>query len=323
MNAKARILVTGASGFVGAAVCEALLARGVEVVAAVRRADGAPAGTQAVVVGELDANTDFRAGLEGVNAVVHLAAHTHRGEADGERAAYQRVNVDATAALAAQAADAGVARFVFASSIKVNGERSVRETTGEWHRHAGDALPRPEGPYGESKLAAERLLGAHAARGAFELLVLRPPLVYGPGNKANLALLMRGILLGLPWPLGAIDNLRSLVYRDNLAHALVLAALKTGPCTGTYTIADCEFSTADLVRALALAMGRRAWVLPCPDALFRFACLAVRRPGIYQRLAGSLVVDSSAVRTALGWAPVVATEEALARTAAWYLGTRR
>jgi len=107
-------------------------------------------------------------------------------------------------------------------------------------------------------------------------------------------------LLGLPWPLGGVDNLRSLVYRDNLAHALVLGALRAGPCSGTYTIADCEFSTAGLVRALAQALGKRAYVLPCPDALFPLACVALRRPGIYQRLAGSLVVDSSAVRTALG-----------------------
>lgn len=323
MSTAPRILVTGANGFVGAAVCAALAARGAEIVAAVRRPAAAPAGTRAVAIGELDGGTDWRAALAGVRTVVHLAAHTHRGEAEGERAAYQHVNVDATSALAMQARAAGVARFVFASSIKVNGESSSRDADGGWHRLAGTDPPRPEGPYGESKLAAERLLGDYAARGDFELVVLRPPLVYGPGNKANLALLMRAIALGLPLPLAAIDNRRSLVYRDNLAAAFALAALAPASCAGTFTIADCEFSTPGLVRALARAMGRKARLLPCPDAALRFFLGMLGGAGLHRRLAGSLVVDSSAVRAALGWTPPVSTESALARTAAWYLASRR
>jgi nucleoside-diphosphate-sugar epimerase len=311
-----RVLVTGGSGFVGTVVCERLARRGAHVVAAVRTASAAPSSAMSVhAVGDLSAATEWTDALKGVDAVVHLAARTHQVDpgTDADLAAYRRVNVDATGRLARDAAAAGVKRFVFASSIKVNGERTSRAQP----PLTGADTPRPEGAYGKTKWEAEQLLAAVARSTGFRLLILRPPLVYGPGNKANFYALLRAIDRGLPLPLAAIQNVRSLVYVENLADALCAAATHT-EAEGTYTVADCALSTPDLVRALARALGRPARLVHCPPALLRWSARVVGRAAMVRRLTDSLVVDATAVSAALGWSPLVPLADGMARTAAWY-----
>lgn len=316
-----RVLVTGANGFLGRVVCSVLAARGIDTVAAVRGDLGASAIAATVVkVGDLHELTDWRAALETVTAVIHLAARTHQRERGGnaELADYHRINVAVTRRLAEQAIAAGVKRFVFASSIKVNGERTTRHADGQWQRFSAADTPQPEGPYGQTKWAAERMLTATTRDTEMTLVTLRPPLVYGPGQRANLLLLSAAVARGIPLPLGSIENRRSLIYVENLADALVTAAVRTGLGPATYTLADCELSTPALVRALAAALGREPRLLPCPVAVLRAAGLLLGRRDMIERLTGSLLVETQAIQTELGWRPRISVPEALAETAAWY-----
>ena len=288
-----RVLVTGANGFVGRALCPALRQAAWSVVAATRRETG-----------EIGPATDWRPLLDGIDAVVHLAARVHvmRGGA-AEADTFERVNHRATARLAEQAAEAGVRRFVFMSTVKVHGDASGRPLT------AGDPAA-PADAYGRSKLAAEAALARHAGRMA--VVVLRPPLVYGAGAKGNFLSLLRAVDRGWPLPLAALDNRRSLIALGNLADA-VRAALEAPP--GVYLPSDGEdVSTPALVRRIAAALGRPARLFPAPAGLLRAVAAAAGRPGAYERLAGSLTVDGRLA----GWRPPVAMAEELERTAAWY-----
>lgn len=315
-----RVLVTGASGFVGRTVCPALTAAGHRVTAAVRTPPEAPvegAGTT-VAVGDIGPDTDWSAAFDGAEAVVHLAARVHRvGDTDTSALdAYRRTNVDGTRRLANAAAAAGIRRFVFLSSVKVHGDASP----------PGRALseedpPAPTDAYGISKWEAEQALADVAGGGTLVPLVLRPPLVYGPGVGANFGTLMRAVAKGWPLPLGAVRNRRSLIYVDNLADA-VRAALGHDGGPRTWLVSDGEdVSTPELVRRIARAFGRPARLMPVPVALLRLAGTLTGRGDAVARLTGSLAVDIARIRDDLGWTPPVSMLEGLAATTAWYRTT--
>jgi len=307
------ILVTGANGFVGRVLCERLAAAGCKVRKAVRTP--VPGLPDAVAVGDISAHTDWRAALEGASHVVHLAARTHvlRETVADPIAEYRRINVDGTERLARSAAERGVRRLLFLSSVKVNGE-----STGERAFTEGDA-PRPEDAYGVSKWEAEQALARIAAETGLEVVVLRPPLVYGPGAKGNLLRLMSLVARGVPLPLGAMDNRRSLLYAGNLADATIKALAAPQATGNTYLLSDGEdVSTPELVRLLAQALGVRPRLFPFPLAMLNLAASLAGRRAELARLTGSLRVDGSRIRHELGWRPPVTLAQGLEHTARWY-----
>ncbi len=309
------VLVTGANGFIGRTLCDVLAASGRRVRKAMRIP--VPRLPDAVAVGDIGADTDWRTALEGVSGVVHLAARTHvlRETATDPLAEYRKINVSGTERLARSAAAGGVRRLVFVSSVKVNGER-----TGE-RPYSEDDTPRPEDAYGVSKLEAEQALSRIAAETGLELVVLRPPLVYGPDVKGNFLRLMHLVARGAPLPFGAIDNRRSFIYTDNLADAIVKTLSAPRAAGRTYLVSDGEdVSTPDLVRGLALALGVKPRLLSLPLAALGFAATLAGKRGEFARLAGSLQVDSSRLRRELGWQPPFTLAQGLELTAKWYAG---
>jgi nucleoside-diphosphate-sugar epimerase len=300
----ARILVTGAAGFIGAALCPALAARGHHVVAGVRRAGAAVPGAEMLALGDIKLATEWDAALDGVEIVVHLAQRAHAGPDPRLLAAEPA----AVAALARAGAANGVARLVLLSSIKAMGEATA---PGRPFR-AGDA-PRPEDAYGRAKLASER---AAESEPGIDHVIIRAPLVYGPGVRANFRALIRLAASGMPLPFAVLDNRRSLIYRDNLVELIALAA--TGPPVPGHILLTRDgddLSTPALIRALAVGLGRKERLFPVPDALFA----ALRPlPGIgpkLSRLTLSLQVDDGPTRALFGWAPPVTVADALAVTA--------
>lgn len=304
-----KALVTGATGFVGTALCVRLAASGYEVVPAVRSKSGLP---HEVVVGNLDVSTDWRPALAGCDAVVHLAARVHvmNDTAQDPLALYRETNTEATLNLARQAAQAGVRRFVFISTIKVNGEgrdAPYRET---------DA-PAPQDTYAISKWEAEQGLRRIAQDTGLEVVVLRPPLVYGPGVKANFQHLLRTVARGWPLPLGAIRNRRSLLYLGNFVDAIRVCVEHPDAAGQTFLLDDGQaVSTPELVRAVARAMGRPARLLPVPVGVLGFMGTLLGKRAAVVRLTGSLHVDSSAIRSRLGWEPPYSMEAGLTATVA-------
>lgn len=309
-----RVLVTGGTGWVGRALIAALHGQGHDVAAAVRkpvRLDGA----RTVVLGPLGAPTAWPAELDDRQVLVHLAARVHvmNDTATDPLQAFREVNTLGTLQLARQAAAAGVRRFVFVSSVKVNGEATPpgRPFT------AGDA-PAPEDPYGISKAEAESGLRQIGAQTGMEVVIVRPPLVYGPGVKANFASLMRAVRRGLPLPLGAVtDNRRSLVALDNLVDLLLTCTHHPAAAGQTFLVSDGEdLSTTGLLQRLGQAMGRPARLLPVPAGLLKLGATLVGKPGVAQRLLGNLQVDIAHTRRTLGWAPPLSVDEGLRRAAA-------
>ena len=317
MTSVETVLVTGANGFVGRALCDALAASGRACRKSVRAPD--PGFPGAIAVGDIGPTTDWRAALEGVHCVVHLVSRAHvlRETAPDPLAEYRRINVQGSLQLAQQAARAGVRRLVFMSSIKVNGESSARPYTEE-------DPPRPEDAYGVSKREAEEALARVAAETGLDLVVLRPPLVYGPGVKGNFLRLLELVARGVPLPLASIDNRRSLVHVGNLADAVMRTVDAPQAAGRTYLVADGEdVSTPELARALAQALGVRPRLVPCPTALMRLGGALTGRRGEIERLTGSLQVDSSRIRRELGWRPPFTLRQGLAQTARWYLDSRQ
>ncbi len=303
------VLVTGATGFVGRALIGDLTAHGYAAIPVVRQTAGLP---HEVLIPDMNAQTDWSGGLAGCDAVVHLAARVHvmNDVSRDPLALYRATNTDATLNLARQAAQAGVQRFVFVSSIKVNGEgrdAPYRET---------DA-PAPEDAYAISKWEAEQGLRQIALETGLEVVILRPPLVYGPGVKANFRRLMRTLEKGWPLPLGAICNRRSLLYLGNFVDAITLCVVHPAAAGQTFLLDDGRpVSTPELIRALADAMGRPARLPGVPVAVLKLAGVLLGKGPAVTRLAGSLHLDSSAIRSRLGWTPPYSLEAGLAATVA-------
>lgn len=287
----------------------------------VRRPDAAaslPPGVEAVIVDELGPRARWTDALRGIDSVIHLAARVHmmRDPAPDPLAEYRHVNVDGTRALVQAAAEAGVRRVVLASSVKALGE-------------GGDAVytdastPMPADPYGISKAEAERIVLDEGTRAGIEGVVLRPPVVYGPGVRANVARLMALIDRGLPLPIGRVNNRRSLVFVGNLADAFVRALDHPRAPGHAFLVADGPpLSTPDLVRRLGRALGRPARIFPVPVSWLRFAGSVTGKCADVNRLVESLEVDDAGIRKQLGWVPPFTLDEGLAETARWYLDPR-
>lgn len=309
-------LLTGANGFVGGALHARLLEGGIGVTA-VSRTD-APG---CMRMGTIDVETDWSASLLGVDSVIHLAGRVHvmRELETDPLTVFRRANVETTLNLARQAAYGGVRRFVFVSSIKVNGEG-----TREGAPFTADDPPAPSDPYGVSKREAEDGLFEIGRNTGMEVVVVRPPLVYGPGVKANFQAMMRWLLRGVPLPLGAIRNRRTLVGLDNLVD-LIAICLEHPAAAGEVFLAgdDEDLSTTDLLRRLASALGVRARLLPVPASLLEAAASLLGKRAVAQRLCGNLQVDIGKARRLLGWTPPVPVDEGLRRTAADFLARRR
>ncbi len=311
------ILVTGASGFVGRALVKRLTAdrNSVGVVIAVRRSGVAvPNGVKSIQVGDLLPITDWGTSLQGISTVVHCAARVHvmNDMSSDPLSKFRRVNVEGTANLARQAASAGVRRFVFLSSIKVNGE-----FTQEGPPFTSDDAPAPEDPYGVSKHEAEQLLRQIATETGMEVVIIRPPLVYGPGVKANFESMMRWLARGVPLPLAAVtQNRRSLVALDNLVDLIMTCLCHPAAANQTFLVSDGEdLSTAELLERMGAAMGKPARLFYLPPALLKLGAQVVNKPGIYQRLCGSLQLDIAKTRQLLWWTPPVSVDEGLRRAA--------
>lgn len=317
-----RVLLTGATGFVGTGLTKRISGlTDLQLFAAVRQQMRSfPDGVTAVPVADLTSDTDWREALEGVEVVIHSAARVHvmNDEAADSLAEYRRVNLAGTLNLARQAVDAGVKRFVFISSIKVNGEG-----TPPGRAFKADDAPAPVDPYGVSKLEAERELQVLAHETGLEVVIIRPVLVYGPGVKANFLSMMSWLQRRLPLPLGAIHNKRSMVALDNLVDLIITCIDHPQAANQVFLVSDGEdLSTTELLRRTGQALGRPARLLPVPAFLLKWAARLLGKPGIAQRLCGSLQVDISKTRTLLGWTPPVTVDDALIKTARYFQDQR-
>jgi nucleoside-diphosphate-sugar epimerase len=301
------LLITGAEGFVGKAVVAELSARRQPYRAVSRTSRNSCFG-----VGNIDRDTDWSAALDGVDVIVHLAARAHvMGELSSQDDSSLRDGEAATLNLARQAAEAGVKRFVFISSIKVNGEATEPD-----HPFTAGDRPNPQGPYALSKFATEQALFAFSEKSGLEVTVIRPPLVYGPGVKANFATMLEWVDRGLPLPLGAVNNKRSFVFVSNLADLIVSAASHPAAAGEVFLVADCEdISTTELLRRMAKALGRTTWMMPVPTSLLTFAAGALGQRAVTSRLTDHLQVDIEKTRRLLGWRPRVSMSEGLWQTA--------
>jgi len=314
------ILVTGASGFVGRALVARLAEQQSLRVSLRRRISSDLPESVEVVQAELDPGQDWSASLAGVGTVVHCAARVHvmSEQSADPLAEFRRVNVDGTMRLARQSALAGVRRFIFVSSIKVNGEQTRLGSP-----FVAEQMPKPEDPYGISKMEAEEGLRALARETGMDVAIIRPPLVYGPGVKANFLAMMRWLKRGVPLPLGAVTgNRRSLVALDNLVDLIVTCIDHPAAANQTFLVSDGEsLSTTALLRRMGEALGRPARLISVPLPLLQMGAAALGKRDMAQRLCGSLEVDIGKTRELLGWTPPISVDEGLRRTAAHWLAT--
>jgi nucleoside-diphosphate-sugar epimerase len=312
------VLITGAGGFVGLALCAETVARGKAVRGISRSQSALPKGVKNIVIGDIGDSTDWGEVLNGCNAVIHLAAHVHvMGDINADSLAeFRRVNVQGTMNLAQQAARSGVHRFVFVSSIGVNG-------TATSHRpFTIEDQVQPHSPYAQSKYEAELGLQDLAAETGMEVVIIRPPLVYGPGAPGNFGSLMRWLKRGIPLPLGAIHNQRSLVALDNLVDLIVTCLTHPAAANQTFLVSDGEdVSTTELLRRMGEALGCPARLIPVPANWLKVAAAMVGKQDVAQSLCGSLQVDIEKTRRLLGWTPPLSLDEGL-RQAASFKTTR-
>lgn len=307
-----KIGVVGATGFVGRALCMRLVADGRDVVPIVRTASGL-LGER--VCGNIDSSTDWSAALDGIDLLVHAAARVHvmRERAPDAMAAFRAVNRDGTINLARQAVARGLRRFIFLSTIKVNGEATA---PGRPFR-ASDS-PDPTAPYAISKLEAEVVLREIAASSAMETVIIRPPLVYGKDARGNFQSMARWIRRGIPLPLGGVGgNARSLVAIDNLVDLIAVCLDHPQAAGETFLVSDGrDVSTAELLRGMAAAMGRPARLLPIPVSVLRKAAALFGRSAEADRLLGNLQVNIEPTQARLGWRPPIGLNEGLRRALA-------
>ena len=304
------VLVTGANGFVGSALLHAMRAHGIEARAAARRE---VAGWPSFRIEDIDGTTSWAGAFEGCESVVHLAARVHvmDDRSADPLAEFRKVNVEGTENLARQAASAGVRRFVYLSSIKVNGEE-----TQPGRPFTADDPVNPSDPYGKSKAEAEARLRTISAETGMDVAIIRPVLVYGPGVKANFESMMRWMAQGVPLPLGATRNARSLVAVGNLVDLIITCLTHPAAANQIFLVSDGEdLSTSELLRRTAKALGTTARLLPVPAWLVETGASVLGKRDIGRRLCGSLQVDIAKTRTQLGWSPPLSVDRALKETA--------
>jgi nucleoside-diphosphate-sugar epimerase len=311
------ILVTGATGFIGQFLCNLLVTKGFTVRGTLLASENSSAltkGVEAVPVGQLCATTPWLHALTGIDTIIHLAARVHVMDeySTSPLEEYRRVNSQGTAQLARQAAEAGVRRLVFISSIKVNGEETPVP-------YSPDSPPHPSDPYGISKWEAEQALRTIEAETGLEVVIIRPTLVYGPEVKGNFLTMMKILSKGIPLPLASVSNKRSLIYVGNLVDFLATCAVHPNAAGQTYLISDGEdISTPELIRRTAAALGLPVRLFPVSVPLLAIAAKLAGKSGAVNRLTGSLTVDSSKARQELAWQPPFTMAEGLAETAAWF-----
>ncbi len=316
-----KVLVTGANGFVGSALCRAPQFADTKIFGVVRSHDQShqlPAHTKAIVADSLATLTTRHDVLSQVDCVVHLAARVHvmKDAATDPLQEFRAVNTEATKALAIAAAQAGVRRFVYLSSIKVNGEGDITP-------YSESTNPNPQDPYGISKWEAECALQSVAQETGLEVVILRPPLIYGPQVKANFLQLMRLVKRGMPLPLGSVKNQRSLVYVGNLVDAIFTCTMHSEAVGQTFLVSDGQdVSTPELIRQMAIALGCDSHLLPIHPDILKILGNITRKPSVVDRLLGSLTIEPHKICQRLNWQPPYSLQQGLKATADWYYKTQ-
>ena len=307
-----KIMVTGASGFVGTSLCNRLSSLGIKFSGTVRKKTR----PEQFEIGELSAQTDWSEALTDCDVIIHLAARVHvmKDTSHDPLAAFRAVNVDATLNLAKQALRCGVKRFVYVSSVKVNGEETISKSFTAFD------VPAPIDPYGQSKLEAEIELRALLYQSGLELVIIRPPLVYGPGVRANFFKLMQLVKMSVPLPLGAIHNKRSMVALDNLLDLLITCAHHPAAAGQIFMVSDDhDVSISELLRLLSSGMDQRSLLLPVPAWMIAGVATLMGKSASANRLLGSLQVDIAHTKSTLDWQPVVSMPDALRETVEHFL----
>lgn len=313
-----RVLITGATGFIGTTLLTRLVNDDDKVSVAVLAGEAVghlPAAVDVIITEPLSEVSDYTYSLQNMDCVIHLAARVHvmQETATDPLQEFRKVNLFGTERLARQAAHAGAKRFVFMSTIGVNGDNS-----GDIPYTEQDA-PHPHNPYSVSKYDAELVLKNISQETGMEVVVIRAPLVYGPGNPGNFLSLLRVASKGIPLPLASVTNSRSLIYVGNLVDALATCATHPESAGKTYLVSDGEnVSTPELIRRTAAALGVPARLLPFPPSLMKLVAKLTGKTATVNRLIGSLTVDSSKIRQELGWVPPFTMEEGLRETAGWF-----
>ena len=310
-----QIVLTGATGFVGGAILNRLQREQKYPVTAVVRGGSALqlSAVPVIRINTFDGDTQWQNHLESADVIIHSAARVHvMNDVESDPlAAFRKINVEGTLNLARQAAASGVRRFIFISSIKVNGEGTKPGTA-----YTADDVPAPADSYGISKMEAEQGLRQLAAQTGMEVVIIRPVLVYGPGVKANFLNMMRWLSKGIPLPFGAIHNRRSLVALDNLVDLVVTCISHPAAANQTFLVSDGDdLSTTALLSKMANALQRPARLIPVPSWMLETGATLLGKKALSQRLCGSLQVDISKTRTLLGWTPPISVDQALMATA--------
>jgi nucleoside-diphosphate-sugar epimerase len=310
------VLVTGANGFIGSVLCKRLVAEKCNVSGTVRSGENylLVRGVKSVKIGDIDTATDWGAALRGIDTVVHLAARVHvmKDSSIEPLQAYREVNVHGTERLALQAADVGVNRFIFMSTVKVNGEENRKAYT-------ESDIPSPMDSYGISKMEAEKKITDISVKTGMEAVILRPPLVYGPGVKANFLSLLQIIDRGIPLPLASANNQRSMIYVENLVDAILQCIRNPNAAGQTYLVSDGQnVSTPGLIRMIAAALQKQPRLFRFPPLALYIASRLTGKGQAVDRLIGSLTVDMCKIKNELGWKPPFTFEVGVKNTVFWY-----
>ncbi len=307
-----RILVTGASGFVGAAVHRRLTSEALDILPVYRNDHHS-----GLAIGNIDGSTDWSSALTNTTHVIHTAARVHimKESVADPLQAFRKVNTEGTLNLARQAAEAGVTRFIFISSVKVNGEQTKAGMAFTEEDVSGS-----DDPYAISKHEAETDLRRLASETRMEIVIIRPPLVHGPGVKANFLSLMKLVRTGFPLPLGKIDNRRSMVSLDNLIDFIITCITHPKAANQTFLVSDGEdLSVTQLLRKLASAMDMPSRLIPIPSSWLKIALSVVGKKSIADRLCGSLQVNITKAQTLLDWSPKWSVDEGIKKTVKFFL----
>ena len=309
-------LVTGANGFIGSNLCKVLKSKKINVISVIRNTDLYIKRADCVLVDDINSSTDWSSALINIDVVFHTAARVHvmHDTASDPLLEFRCVNTAGTEHLARSAAANGVKRLVYVSSIKVNGEETFCGRS-----YSEQDIPAPLDPYGVSKWEAEQALHRVAKETGLEVVIVRPPLVYGAGVKGNFLRMIRVIERGIPLPFDSVHNQRDLVYLGNLVDALITCATHPAAAGQTYLVCDGEsVSTPELIRNIAQALGKRIFLLPFPIFMMKFLARIVGKTAAVDRLTQSLVIDSSKIRQELDWTPPFTMTQGLKTTAEWF-----